>query len=67
MQYIQGSVDKKCDSYLDELQQSLKENCGVEASLQTVWRALKRKGYSMKKVRSTTIVLAIEIICETSA
>jgi transposase len=49
-QFIQGTVGKKCDTYLDELQESLRDNCGVEASLQTVWRALKRSGYSMKKV-----------------
>ena len=43
-------MGKKCNTYLDELQESLRENCGVEASLQTVWQVLKRSGYSMKKV-----------------
>lgn len=49
-QYIQGTIGKQCDTYLDELQDSLLENLGVEASKQTVWRALKRSGFSMKQV-----------------
>lgn len=49
-QYIQGTVSKQCDPYLDELQDSLLENLGVGASKQTVWRALKRSGFTMKQV-----------------
>jgi hypothetical protein len=43
LQYIQGALDKSCDSdaYLDELQESLREACGVDASTTTIWRALK--------------------------
>jgi hypothetical protein len=51
LQYIQGALDKSCDAYLDELQEGLREACGVDASTTTIWRALKRSRYSMKKVK----------------
>jgi hypothetical protein len=50
MQFLHGSLDKNCDLYLDELRQSLKERCGISVSLPTVWRALNRSGYTMKRV-----------------
>jgi hypothetical protein len=51
LQFIQGTVNKNCDVYLDELKESMHSTCGVDASLSTIWRALKRSGYTMKKVR----------------
>ena len=38
--------------YLDELRLELQEVCGVSISLSTIWRTLKKGGYSMKKVRN---------------
>ncbi|KAJ7138028.1 Homeodomain-like protein [Mycena epipterygia] len=49
--YLQGCLDLSCDKYLDELQLGLQETCGRIISQSTVWRALKRSGYTMKKVR----------------
>ncbi|KAJ7769095.1 Homeodomain-like protein [Mycena maculata] len=49
--YLQGCLDLSCDKYLDELQLGLQETCGRIVSQSTVWRALKRSGYTMKKVR----------------
>ncbi|KAK7035009.1 hypothetical protein R3P38DRAFT_2518806 [Favolaschia claudopus] len=48
--FLQGSVDTTCDTYLDELQESLETICGAEVSKATIWRTLRRKGYRMKKV-----------------
>ncbi|KAJ7643016.1 Homeodomain-like protein [Mycena polygramma] len=48
--YLQGSLDHSCDKYLDELQLGLQETCGRTVSQSTIWRALKRSGYTMKKV-----------------
>ncbi|KAJ7175495.1 hypothetical protein C8R46DRAFT_828941, partial [Mycena filopes] len=48
-QFLQGTIDRTCDTYLDELQESLGAICGAEASLPTIWRTLRRKGYRMKK------------------
>ncbi|KAG1737138.1 uncharacterized protein EDB91DRAFT_1002071, partial [Suillus paluster] len=48
--FLHGSLDKTCDSYLDELKEGLEEICGVSVSMPTVWCALQRSGYSMKKV-----------------
>jgi hypothetical protein len=60
LQYIQGALDKSCDAYLDELQESLQEACGVDASTTTIWRALKRSGYSMKKVKIVSQLIPIQ-------
>ena len=60
LQYIQGVLDKNCDAYLDELQESLQEACGVGASTTMVWRALKRSGYSMKKVKIVSQTILIQ-------
>jgi transposase len=51
LQFLQGSLDKACDQYLDELKDGLQDICGVDASITTIWRTLKRSGYTMKKVR----------------
>jgi transposase len=50
-QFLQGSLDKTCDQYLDELKDGLRDICGVDTSISTIWLALKRSGYTMKKVR----------------
>ncbi|KAJ7189220.1 Homeodomain-like protein [Mycena filopes] len=51
--YLQGCLDVSCDRYLDELQLGLEETCGRTVSQSTVWRALKRSGYTMKKARNS--------------
>ena len=38
------------DSYLDELQEALAMSSGVQVSRSTVWRTLRRAGFTMKKV-----------------
>lgn len=45
-------MEQQSDRFLDELQDGLKDICGVEVSLSTVWRTLKRLGFTMKKVSS---------------
>ncbi|KAJ7216207.1 hypothetical protein B0H12DRAFT_990952, partial [Mycena haematopus] len=53
--FLQGSVDRTCDMYLDELQESLGAICGAEASQATIWRTLRRQGYRMKKITRKAI------------
>ncbi|KAJ6533480.1 hypothetical protein B0H19DRAFT_1324180 [Mycena capillaripes] len=48
--FLHGTLDKSCDRYLEELQLGLAETCGRVVSLSTVWRALKRSGYTMVNV-----------------
>ncbi|KAJ7346123.1 hypothetical protein DFH08DRAFT_662376, partial [Mycena albidolilacea] len=48
--FLQGSIDRTCDTYLDELQEALGATCGAEASHATIWQTLRRSGYRMKKV-----------------
>ncbi|KAF8587505.1 hypothetical protein K439DRAFT_1337924 [Ramaria rubella] len=54
--FLQGSLNRSCDLYLDELRDSLEQVCGVSVSLPTVWRSLRRSGWTMKKVSTTTNV-----------
>jgi transposase len=49
-QYLRGRLARNCDTYLDELQSGLELNCGVAVSLSSVWRALDRSGFTLKKV-----------------
>lgn len=50
VQFLHTRLDDECDIYLDELRGGLEEICGVSVSLPTVWRALQRSGYTMKKL-----------------
>ena len=43
-------VNQKPDIYLDELQELLTERSGVHVHESTIWRALTRSGFTMKKV-----------------
>jgi len=36
--------------YLDELRTQLEEACGIKVHESTVWRALKRRGFTLKKI-----------------
>ncbi|KAF9514733.1 hypothetical protein BS47DRAFT_1294776, partial [Hydnum rufescens UP504] len=47
--YILGCIDHRPDIYLDQIQEGLRTMCGVDVSLSTIWRALHRCGFSMKK------------------
>ena len=57
--HLYGTLSSMPDVYLDELQQELKEKHGVSVATSTIWRALVRGGYSMKKVCSKLIDWAI--------
>jgi transposase len=45
-----GSVARRPDIYLSELVNDLKEICGVTTSRVSVWRVLRNRGYTHKKV-----------------
>lgn len=50
LQFLQNEVKGTCDAYLDELRKELVAVTGKPVSDSTVWRALRRSGYTMKKV-----------------
>lgn len=52
-QFLRGTIQHTPDIYLDELRELLKQRCGVDADEVTLWRALKRSGFTMKKVCTT--------------
>jgi transposase len=43
-------VAQKPDIYLDELRELLAERSGIQVHESTIWRALTRSGFTMKKV-----------------
>ncbi len=53
LQFLHGTVSRNSDIYLDELQEDLWQICGVLVSKSSIWRALRRSGYTMKKVMLT--------------
>jgi len=50
MKHLFNTLSSTPDLYLNELQLELQERHGVSVSISTIWRTLKRGGYSMKKV-----------------
>ncbi|KAJ7601842.1 Homeodomain-like protein [Mycena rosella] len=50
IRFLTGLVRHSPDVYLDELREMLEETRGSEVSEATIWRSLKRCGFTMKKV-----------------
>jgi len=49
VQFLRGLVRHSPDAYLDEMQELLETRRGVDVGKATVWRALVRSGFTMKK------------------
>ncbi|KAJ7145426.1 Homeodomain-like protein [Mycena crocata] len=52
IRFLNGVVRHSSDVYLDELQEMLEDKRGTAVSEATIWRCLKRCGFTMKKVCS---------------
>ena len=50
IKHLFNTLSSTPDLYLDELRLELQEKFGVSVALSTIWRTLKKSGYSMKKV-----------------
>ena len=59
--YIEAFIAHSPDAYLDELRTQLEEVCGVKVHESTVWRALKRRGFTLKKVSIWTFMLVSQV------
>ncbi|KAJ7757647.1 Homeodomain-like protein [Mycena metata] len=57
--FLVGLVQRTPDIYLREMQQELSEVCDVDASLLAIWRALRGRGYTRKRVRDLTSIILI--------
>ncbi|KAH9991333.1 hypothetical protein BJV74DRAFT_795937 [Russula compacta] len=60
IQYVQGVLARKCDTYLDEVQAGLENNCGETVSMMSVWQAIHRSGYSLKNVTCVAMEMSTE-------
>jgi transposase len=56
IQFLLGTVRRTPDLYLDELQEMLSTTCGVTVSQSTVWRTLRKAGFTLKKVSIYVLV-----------
>jgi transposase len=65
-QFLQGQVHFSPDIYLTELRELLEERRGIEVSDSTLWRSLKRSGFTMKKVGSQASHLLYDELCNDS-
>ncbi|KAJ7157860.1 hypothetical protein C8R43DRAFT_368562 [Mycena crocata] len=45
-----GLIERTPDMYLYEMQQELLQLCNINVSLHVIWRALRRRGYTRKRV-----------------
>ena len=57
LQYLRSCIARSADSYLDELQNQLEDMCRMKVSLPTIWRALRREGFTMKRVRQLYFII----------
>ena len=55
IQHLFNTLSAALDLYLDELRLELQERLGVSVSTSTIWRTLRKGGYTMKKVRYVII------------
>ncbi|PPR00338.1 hypothetical protein CVT24_004359 [Panaeolus cyanescens] len=53
--FLEGCIEQKPDLLLSELQDRLKGSCGVDVSPVTIWRSLKRRGFSRKRATKPAI------------
>ncbi|KAJ6456076.1 Homeodomain-like protein [Mycena sanguinolenta] len=53
IRFLTGVVRHSPDVYLDELREIIEEKRGTEVSEATIWRTLRRCGFTMKKVCDT--------------
>lgn len=51
IKHLFNTLSSTPDLYLDELRLELQERLGVTVSIPTIWRTLRKGGYTMKKVR----------------
>ncbi|KAJ7710322.1 hypothetical protein B0H16DRAFT_1344161, partial [Mycena metata] len=54
-----GLIARTPDMYLYEMQEELREMCNVEVSLLTIWRALRRRGITRKRVCASILFLLL--------
>jgi len=50
VEFLLGTIRQSPDLYLDELQEMMAVSCGIDVSRATVWRTLRRAGFTMKKI-----------------
>ena len=59
--YIKAYIAHSPDAYLDELRTQLEEACGVKVHESMVWRALKKRGFTLNKESIWTFMLVSQV------
>ncbi|KIK95007.1 hypothetical protein PAXRUDRAFT_141690 [Paxillus rubicundulus Ve08.2h10] len=52
VEFLLGTIEKAPDLYLDELPEMLAASCGRTVLKSTIWRTLRKTGFTMKKVKN---------------
>ncbi|KIL55693.1 hypothetical protein M378DRAFT_17709 [Amanita muscaria Koide BX008] len=50
VRFLRGTVRHSPEIYLDEMQEIMEDRLGVDVSESTIWRALRRSGFTLKKL-----------------
>ncbi|KAF8876600.1 hypothetical protein CPB84DRAFT_411658 [Gymnopilus junonius] len=53
--FLEGLIERQPDMLLSELQDHLREVCGIHASTGTIARTLHRRGFTMKRITQPAI------------
>ncbi|OAX31033.1 hypothetical protein K503DRAFT_815713 [Rhizopogon vinicolor AM-OR11-026] len=56
-QFLESCIERQPDILLTEMQDRLREICGVEVSISTISRTIRRRGFTRKKVITHTILV----------
>ncbi|KAH9918677.1 Homeodomain-like protein [Fomitopsis serialis] len=60
-EFIQGLIEHSPDSYLMELRDRLQEIHGVQVDMSTIWRTLKKLGFTYKKACTSVLAMGMWI------
>ena len=64
LELLEGTIRHTPDAYLDELREVVQARTGKDVSAATIWRALHRSGFTIKKVCFLPVAaLQVLIIC----
>jgi hypothetical protein len=56
-QFLESCIERQPDIFLTEMQDQLQEICGVDISISTISRTIRRRGFTRKKIHPCYILM----------
>ncbi|KAF5373459.1 hypothetical protein D9615_009436 [Tricholomella constricta] len=53
--YVEACIERAPDAYLDEVREQLEQASGTKVSLATVWRGLRKRGFTLKQLSKSAM------------